>query len=61
MSFKLTHPDSSQEIEVDAKQVPLYLAQGWETKPGAKAPEIPDQAPVVTVLAEAAPAEPKKK
>lgn len=60
MSFTLTHPDTSAEIEVEAVQVPLYLAQGWETKPGAATPEIPSQAPVVTVLDEAAPP-PKKK
>jgi hypothetical protein len=38
MSYKLTHPDSKQEIEVETEQVTLYLSQGWETKPGAKPP-----------------------
>jgi hypothetical protein len=36
MAYKLTHPDSDQEIEVDADQVPIYTAQGWQTKPTAK-------------------------
>jgi hypothetical protein len=36
MSYKLTHPDSDLEIEREADQVPTYVAQGWETKPGAK-------------------------
>jgi hypothetical protein len=57
MSFMLTHPDSSASIEVEASQVPLYLAQGWETKPGAATPENPDEGPQTTVLADAAPAE----
>lgn len=38
MAYRLTHPDSKQEIEVDAEQVPLYAAQGWQTKPGATPP-----------------------
>lgn len=38
MSYKLTHPDSEQELEVDASQVAMYESQGWETKPGAKKP-----------------------
>ena len=36
MSYKLTHPDSEQEIQVEAEQVSLYTSQGWQTKPGAK-------------------------
>lgn len=36
MAYHLTHPDSDQEIEVDADQVPMYQSQGWQTKPGAK-------------------------
>jgi hypothetical protein len=36
MAYKLTHPDSGQEIEVEAEQVPIYTAQGWQTKPHAK-------------------------
>lgn len=39
MAFHLNHPDSKQEIEVDADQVPLYLSQGWHTKPNVKPPE----------------------
>lgn len=61
MPYTLTHPDSPNEIEVETDQVPLYLAQGWQTKPSAATPEDPDQGPVVTVLSDAAPAEPKKK
>lgn len=38
MAYRLTHPDSDQEIEVAKEQVPLYTSQGWETKPGAKHP-----------------------
>lgn len=41
MSYHLTHPDSDQEIEVETEQVPIYLSQGWETKPGAKPPADP--------------------
>jgi len=36
MAYHLTHPDSEQEIERDAADVPMYLSQGWQTKPGAK-------------------------
>lgn len=43
MAFKLTHPDSSQEIEVDADQVPIYVRQGWETKPNVKPPKGEDK------------------
>ena len=42
MSYKLTHPDSGQEIEREADQVQTYVSQGWETKPGAKPPAEPD-------------------
>ena len=38
MSYKLTHPDSKHEIEVDAAQVATYESQGWETTPTAKPP-----------------------
>ena len=41
MAYKLTHPDSDQTIEVETEQVPMYLTQGWETKPGAKPPAEP--------------------
>ena len=32
MAYKMTHPDSSQEIEVEKDQVANYETQGWETK-----------------------------
>lgn len=44
MAYHLTHPDSEQEIEREADQVASYVAQGWETKPGANPPpstEVP--------------------
>lgn len=41
MAYHLTHPDSEQEIEVEADQVPMYQSQGWQTKPGAKSVEPP--------------------
>lgn len=44
MSYKLTHPDTGQEIEVEADMVANYTSQGWQTKPGVKAPEAPDAA-----------------
>lgn len=53
MAFHLTHPDSKQEIEVEAEQVPLYTAQGWRTKPGAKVPAT-DDAPTKTPAARTA-------
>lgn len=43
MAFHLTHPDTGQEIEVEAPEVPMYLSQGWETKPTAATPPIPDE------------------
>ena len=42
MAFKLTHPDSEQEIEVSREQVPMYQTQGWQTKPNAQSPD-PDK------------------
>jgi hypothetical protein len=42
MAYHLTHPDSEQEIEVDREQVPMYLSQGWQTKPTVKPPESED-------------------
>lgn len=59
MSYTLSHPDGSAEIEVEAEQVPLFQAQGWQTKPGATPVEQPDQGPVVTDLTATEP--PKKK
>ncbi len=41
MAYTLNHPDSDQSIEVEVGQVPMYLTQGWETKPGAN-PVDPD-------------------
>lgn len=38
MGYKMTHPDSNLEIEVDAGQVSTYVGQGWQTKPGARPP-----------------------
>lgn len=38
MAYTLTHPDSNQEIKREADQVPMYVSQGWQTKPGAKPP-----------------------
>lgn len=39
MAYKLTHPDSEQEIERDADQLPMYASQGWKTKPNANPPK----------------------
>lgn len=60
MSFSLTHPDSEIEIEVEAVQVPIYLAQGWQAKPGATPPESPESVEAA-VPPDVAPAKPKKK
>lgn len=38
MGYKLTHPDSKQEIEVDASVLETYQSQGWETAPQANPP-----------------------
>lgn len=46
MAYKLTHPDSDLQIEVEADMVATYATQGWETAPIAKDPE-PPAAPVV--------------
>lgn len=32
MAYHLTHPESKQEIEVEADRVPMYKTQGWQTK-----------------------------
>lgn len=40
MAYKLTHPNSEHEIEVDAAQVAIYVSQGWETAPTAKPPVV---------------------
>lgn len=39
----LTHPDSKQEIDVDASMVPTYQSQGWEIKQPPKAVEQADR------------------
>lgn len=41
MAYKMTHPASDVEIEVDAGSVPMYETQGWETKPNAKPVDLP--------------------
>lgn len=38
MAYKLTHPDSDLEIEVNQADLQNYLSQGWETKPSANPP-----------------------
>ena len=43
MAYKLTHPDSSVEIEVSASAVAAYESQGWETSPNAKPPVEGDE------------------
>ena len=43
MAYKLTHPDSNQEIEREADQLDQYVTQGWETKPGARPPAESDK------------------
>jgi hypothetical protein len=43
MSYKLTHPNSKHEIEVDAAQVAIYESQGWETSPHARKPSDDNQ------------------
>ena len=44
MSYKLTHPESDQTIEVEADMVATYETQGWERAKTAKDPE-PEKAP----------------
>lgn len=43
MAYKLTHPESDLEIEVDASMVATYVSQGWETAPTAKTPAKPEK------------------
>lgn len=43
MAYKMTHPESKQEIKVDAERVAMYESQGWETAPTAKPPAEPDE------------------
>lgn len=38
MPYKMTHPKSSTEVEVNADQVKNYQSQGWQTKPTATPP-----------------------
>lgn len=42
MAFKLTHPDSKQEIEVEREHLDAYLSQGWQGAKGAKLPVVED-------------------
>lgn len=42
MAYKMTHPETDAEIEVEAESVSTYRTQGWETAPTAKDPE-PDK------------------
>lgn len=43
MAYKLTHPESDQEIEVEASSVATYESQGWETAPNVKSPAEVDE------------------
>ena len=39
MTYKLTHPDDpTATVDVEAEQVSLYTAQGWQTAPTAPPP-----------------------
>ena len=38
MAYKMSHPASESEIEVDAERVAIYESQGWETAPTANPP-----------------------
>jgi hypothetical protein len=42
MAYKMTHPASDLEIEVNAEQVATYESQGWETAPTVKSPTEDD-------------------
>ena len=44
MAYRLTHPHSDLEIQVEAEMVPTYESQGWQTKPTAKPVEKPKPA-----------------
>lgn len=39
MPYRLNHPASDHEIEVEADAVPTYLSQGWKAKPTANPPK----------------------
>ena len=41
MPYKLTHPKSTRQIEVNADQVAMYESQGWVTSPHANPPADP--------------------
>ena len=43
MAYKMTHPDSSTEIEVGAGSVATYESQGWETSPSANPPAVGEE------------------
>lgn len=34
--MKLTHPDSTQAVEVDEAAADVYLSQGWTTQPTSR-------------------------
>lgn len=42
MAYNMTHPDSKQEIQVDAQNVAVMESQGWETAPQATPPTEDD-------------------
>lgn len=42
MSYKLNHPDSSLEIEVETEQASMYVSQGWQASPHAKPVPLPE-------------------
>lgn len=42
MAYKMSHPDSNLEIEVNAEQVATYESQGWKTATTVKSPTEDD-------------------
>jgi len=43
MAYKMAHPDSTVEIEVDGGSVAVYESQGWETSPSANPPAVGEE------------------
>lgn len=43
MSYKMTHPASDLEIQVEESAVAMYESQGWETAPTVKSPTEVDE------------------
>lgn len=43
VAYTLNHPDSDHTVDADAEQVPMYLSQGWQMKPGASLPNTPKE------------------